>query len=129
VGGNTTEARFQPGSAVRVFRVATGLCRGESRGQEEEQRGSCRKERPLLFACQALVYGSRTGEPVCVGDDPRFILAGRRILEVFWLGYWFLRLSETVRRQLVTAIVSLMREGILTLPRRTRSRSTISARP
>jgi NADPH:quinone reductase-like Zn-dependent oxidoreductase len=30
-----------------------------------------------------LVYGSLTGEPIRVGADPRFILAGRRILEVF----------------------------------------------
>jgi NADPH2:quinone reductase len=63
-----------------------------------------------------LVYGSLTGEPIRVGADPRFILAGRRILEVFWLGYWFNRLDETARRQLVQEIVTLMREGIL--PRR-----------
>jgi NADPH2:quinone reductase len=60
-----------------------------------------------------LVYGSLTGEPIRVGDDPRFILAGRRILEVFWLGYWLPRLDETARRQLVQEIVTLMREGIL----------------
>jgi NADPH:quinone reductase len=34
-------------------------------------------------------------------------------VEVFWLGYWFPRLSETVRRQLVTEIVSPMGEGFL----------------
>jgi NADPH:quinone reductase len=45
-----------------------------------------------------LVYGSLTGEPIRVGADPRFILAGRRILEVFWLGYWFPRLDETAQR-------------------------------
>ena len=61
-----------------------------------------------------LVYGSLTGEPIRVGADPRFILAGRRILEVFWLGYWFPRLDEAARRQLVQGIVSLQREGILT---------------
>jgi NADPH:quinone reductase len=61
-----------------------------------------------------LVYGSLTGEPIRVGADPRFILAGRRILEVFWLGYWFRRLDETTRRQLVQDIVTLMREGVLT---------------
>jgi NADPH:quinone reductase-like Zn-dependent oxidoreductase len=60
-----------------------------------------------------LVYGSLTGEPIRVGDDPRYILAGRRILEVFWLGYWLPRLDETARRQLVRDIVALMREGIL----------------
>ena len=61
-----------------------------------------------------LVYGSLTGEPTRVGADPRFILAGRRILEVFWLGYWFPRLDEAAQRQLVQDIVSLQREGILT---------------
>jgi NADPH2:quinone reductase len=60
-----------------------------------------------------LVYGSLTGEPIRVGADPRFILAGRRILEVFWLGYWLARLDERTRLQLVPEIVSLMREGIL----------------
>jgi NADPH:quinone reductase-like Zn-dependent oxidoreductase len=60
-----------------------------------------------------LVYGSLTGEPIRVGADPRFILAGRRILEVFWLGYWLSRLDERTRLQLVSEIVSLMREGIL----------------
>jgi len=60
-----------------------------------------------------LVYGSLTGEPIRVGADPRFILAGRRILEVFWVAYWFNRLDETAQRQLVQEIVTLMREGIL----------------
>jgi NADPH2:quinone reductase len=61
-----------------------------------------------------LVYGSLTGEPIRVGADPRFILAGRRILEVFWVAYWLHRLDETAQRQLVQEIVTLMREGILT---------------
>ena len=60
-----------------------------------------------------LVYGSLTGEPIRMGEDPRHILAGRRILEVFWLGYWLPRLHETTRRKLVQDIVALMREGIL----------------
>jgi len=60
-----------------------------------------------------LVYGSLTGEPIRVGADPRFILAGRRILEVFFFGYWFPRLDEIAQRQLVQEIVALMREGIL----------------
>ncbi|EFH80056.1 zinc-dependent alcohol dehydrogenase family protein [Ktedonobacter racemifer] len=61
-----------------------------------------------------LVYGSLTGEPIRVGADPRFILAGRRILEVFWLGYWFTKgLDATARQQLVQDVVTLKREGIL----------------
>jgi NADPH:quinone reductase-like Zn-dependent oxidoreductase len=60
-----------------------------------------------------LVYGSLTGEPIRVGEDPRYILAGRRILEVYWLGYWLPRLEEKERRQLALDIVTLMRDGIL----------------
>ena len=61
-----------------------------------------------------LVYGSLTGEPIRVGADPRFILAGHRILEVFWVAYWLNRLDETAQRQLVQDIVALLHEGILT---------------
>jgi NADPH:quinone reductase len=60
-----------------------------------------------------LVYGSLTGEPIRVGADPRYILAGHRILEVFWLGYWFPRLDETARSRLVQDVVTLVREGLL----------------
>ncbi|MEV6041218.1 zinc-dependent alcohol dehydrogenase family protein [Nonomuraea sp. NPDC052116] len=60
-----------------------------------------------------LVYGSLTGEPIRVGQDPRYILAGRRTLEVFWLGYWLPRLTDAERRQLGEDIVSLMREGTI----------------
>ena len=75
-----------------------------------------------------LVYGSLTGEPIRVGDDPRYILAGRRILEVFWLGYWLARLETQARRQLTDAIAGLMRDGILeTTPGRRYSLDEISA--
>jgi NADPH:quinone reductase len=60
-----------------------------------------------------LVYGSLTGEPIRVGEDPRYILSGRRVLEVFWLGYWLSRLEETARRQLAEDVVALIRSGIL----------------
>jgi len=60
-----------------------------------------------------LLYGSLTGQPMLVGDDPRYILAGRRVLEVFWLGYWLPRLTAQERRQLVDEVITLMRQGIL----------------
>ena len=60
-----------------------------------------------------LVYGSLTGEPIRVGADPRFILAGNRILEVFWLGYWLLGRDDTAKQNLFGDIVTLMREGIV----------------
>lgn len=42
-----------------------------------------------------LVYGSLTGQGISVGDDPRLTLSGRRILEVYWLGYWLPRLDNS----------------------------------
>jgi len=60
-----------------------------------------------------LVYGSLTGEPIRMGEDPRYILSGRRVLEVFWLGYWLPRLEETARNQLADDVVSLIHSGIL----------------
>lgn len=69
--------------------------------------------RALHEEARMLVYGSFTGEPIRMGEDPRYILAGRRILEVFWLGYWLPRFDATTRRKLVQDIVAPMREGIL----------------
>jgi NADPH:quinone reductase len=60
-----------------------------------------------------LLYGSLTRQAMLVGDDPRYILAGHRVLEVFWLGYWLPRIGEAARRQLVEDIVALLREGTL----------------
>lgn len=60
-----------------------------------------------------LVYGSLTGEPIRVGADPRSILAGNRVLEVFWLGYWLLGLDDAAKQNLFGDMVTLMREGIL----------------
>jgi len=60
-----------------------------------------------------LLYGSLTGQPMVVGDDPRYILAGRRVLEVFWLGYWLPRLTAQERGRLVDEVIALMRQGIL----------------
>jgi NADPH:quinone reductase-like Zn-dependent oxidoreductase len=75
-----------------------------------------------------LVYGSLTGEPIRVGEDPRYILAGRRILEVFWLGYWLPRLENDERHQLMDSIAELVREGTLeTSPGRKYSLDEIDA--
>jgi NADPH:quinone reductase-like Zn-dependent oxidoreductase len=68
-----------------------------------------------------LVYGSLTGEPIRMGEDPRHILSGRRILEVYWLGYWLPRLDAAgfypagtpARLQLANEIAALVREDIL----------------
>jgi NADPH:quinone reductase-like Zn-dependent oxidoreductase len=77
-----------------------------------------------------LVYGSLTGEPIRIGEDPRDILSGRRRLEVFWLGYWLPRLDESgfyapgtpAGSQLEQEIEALMRDDVLvTTPGRTYS--------
>jgi NADPH:quinone reductase-like Zn-dependent oxidoreductase len=77
-----------------------------------------------------LVYGSLTGEPTRIGEDPRDILSGRRTLEVFWLGYWLPRLDESgfyppgtpAGVQLAQDIEALMRDDVLvTSPGRTYS--------
>jgi NADPH:quinone reductase len=60
-----------------------------------------------------LLYGSLTGQPMLVGDDPRYILSGRRVVEVFWLGYWLATLGTEQRRRLVDEVTALMRKGIL----------------
>jgi NADPH2:quinone reductase len=68
-----------------------------------------------------LVYGSLTGEPIRVGEDPRDILSGRRTLEVYWLGYWLPRLDESgfypagtpAGSQLVQEIETLVRDDVL----------------
>jgi NADPH:quinone reductase-like Zn-dependent oxidoreductase len=68
-----------------------------------------------------LVYGSLTGEPIRVGEDPRFTLSGRRTLEVYWLGYWLAHLDDSgfypsgtpAVVQLIDEIAGLMREGVL----------------
>ena len=68
-----------------------------------------------------LVYGSRSGEGISVGDDPRLPLSGRRPLEVYWLGYWLPRLDESgffatdrpAISQLIDEIVELIRRGVL----------------
>ena len=75
-----------------------------------------------------LVYGSLTGEPIRVGADPRFILAGHRILEVFWLGEWLKEQNGAELHCLFEEIVALMREGVLgTTKARTFSLDEIAA--
>lgn len=59
-----------------------------------------------------LIYGSLSGEPMRVGVNPRLILGGHRIVEVFLNPYWTARLDEASRRRLFEEIVSLWREGI-----------------
>ena len=62
-----------------------------------------------------------TREAIRVGEDPRFTLSGRRILEVYWLGYWLPRLDDSgfypsgapAMVQLIDEIADLIRQGVL----------------
>jgi NADPH:quinone reductase len=68
-----------------------------------------------------LLYGSLTGKGISVGDDPRLTLSGRRILEVYWLGYWLPRLDKSgffatdrpALPQLIDECLELIRQGVL----------------
>jgi NADPH:quinone reductase-like Zn-dependent oxidoreductase len=68
-----------------------------------------------------LVYGSLTGQPIRIGDDPRYTLSGRRVLEVYWLGYWLAHLDQSgfypegapAVSQLIDEVADLIREGVL----------------
>lgn len=77
--------------------------------------------RSLAEDGRMLVYGSLTGEGINVGADPRFTLSGRRVLEVYWLGYWLPRLDASgffapdrpAMSQLIDEIAALISEGVL----------------
>ena len=58
-----------------------------------------------------LLYGSLSNEPIAV--DPRLMIAGKRVVEGFWLGYWMRGRSIPASLMLFNEIGKLMREGIL----------------
>ena len=49
----------------------------------------------------------------CIKVRRGAILAGHRILEVFRLGYWFPRLEDPAKQDLIDEIIALMCEGVL----------------
>jgi len=58
-----------------------------------------------------LVYGTLTGEPLRI--DSRKMIAGRRVVEGFWLGYWMRSRSIPQSLSLFREIATLIREGTL----------------
>ncbi|MFO0910244.1 MAG: zinc-dependent alcohol dehydrogenase family protein [Isosphaeraceae bacterium] len=58
-----------------------------------------------------LVYGTLTGEPIRV--DSRKMIAGRRVLEGFWLGHWMRAQSIPRSLLLFREVGRLIREGVL----------------
>jgi NADPH:quinone reductase-like Zn-dependent oxidoreductase len=58
-----------------------------------------------------LVYGLLSDEPICF--DPRAMIAGKRVIEGFWLGHWMQARSKLKAVLLFREITRLIREGVL----------------
>ena len=58
-----------------------------------------------------LVYGTLTGEPLRI--DSRRMIAGRRVVEGFWLGHWMRTRNIPQSLLLFREIGGLIREGVL----------------
>ena len=67
--------------------------------------------RSLADDGRLLLYGTLSGEPVQI--DPRLMIAGRRIVEGFWLGYWMRARSIPAALRLFREIAALIRLGVL----------------
>ena len=58
-----------------------------------------------------LVYGLLSGENITF--DPRAMIAGKRVIEGFWLGHWMQSRSKVKSLLLFREIFAMIREGIL----------------
>jgi NADPH:quinone reductase-like Zn-dependent oxidoreductase len=66
----------------------------------------------LAADARMLVYGTLSGEPLHI--DPRRMIAGKRVVEGFWLGHWMRGRSIPASLRLFREIAQLMRTGVLT---------------
>jgi NADPH:quinone reductase-like Zn-dependent oxidoreductase len=67
--------------------------------------------RSLGTAGRLLLYGTLSGEPIRI--DPRMMIAGRRIVEGFWLGHWMPQRSIPSALLLFREIAALIRQHVL----------------
>jgi NADPH:quinone reductase-like Zn-dependent oxidoreductase len=67
--------------------------------------------RSLASDGRLLLYGTLSGEPIQI--DPRLMIAGRRIVEGFWLGHWMPQRSIPSALLLFREIATLIRRGVL----------------
>jgi len=67
--------------------------------------------RSLAPSGRLLLYGTLSGEPIEV--DPRLVIAGRRVVEGFWLGHWMRERSIPATLLLFREIAALIRQGVL----------------
>jgi NADPH:quinone reductase-like Zn-dependent oxidoreductase len=58
-----------------------------------------------------LVYGLLSNENIAF--DPRAMIAGKRVIEGFWLGHWMASRSKLKSLALFREVFSLIREGVL----------------
>ena len=58
-----------------------------------------------------ILYGTLSGDPVRI--DSRKMIAGRRVVEGFWLGHWMPRRSIPAALKLFREIAGLIRSGVL----------------
>ena len=58
-----------------------------------------------------LVYGTLSQEPLRI--DPRLMIAGKRVVEGFWLGHWMQQRSIPAALRLFREIARLIRAGVL----------------
>jgi NADPH:quinone reductase-like Zn-dependent oxidoreductase len=58
-----------------------------------------------------LLYGTLSGEPVRI--DSRLMIAGKRVVEGFWLGHWMPQQSIPAALVLFRQVARLIREGAL----------------
>lgn len=65
----------------------------------------------LAADARMLVYGTLSGEPIRV--DPRRMIAGKRVVEGFWLGHWMRARSIPAALLLFREIARQIRAGVL----------------
>jgi NADPH:quinone reductase-like Zn-dependent oxidoreductase len=58
-----------------------------------------------------LVFGTLSGEPLRI--DPRRMIAGKRVVEGFWLGHWMRQRSIPAALKLFHEVTVLIRAGVL----------------
>ncbi len=65
----------------------------------------------LAADARMLVYGTLSGEPLRI--DPRLMIAGKRVVEGFWLGHWMRERSIPASLLLFREIAGQIRSGVL----------------
>jgi NADPH:quinone reductase-like Zn-dependent oxidoreductase len=65
----------------------------------------------LAADARMLVYGTLSGEPIRI--DPRLMIAGKRVVEGFWLGHWMRQRSIPAALLLFREIAAQIRSGVL----------------